>query len=746
MKFFNFSSQPFHFNQNLRNDLPAGIAVFFVAVPLCIGIAHASGAPLISGLISGVIGGVMIGFFSNSQLSVSGPAAGLTAIALLGIQNLGSFDAFLLATCIAGLMQIIFGVLRTGAIANYIPNAVIKGMISAIGVILIIKQFPHIIGYDIEEMGVEEFSVNQLDMNEKYIESKDTESNTFSIIFHAINNLNRGVLFIGIVSLLFLFIWDKTLAKKIKTIPSSLLVVLIGILISYVSEHIFFYTHLNAEHFVEIPSISGIKGFVHVTTFPDWGAFSNPKLYITAFTIAIVASVETLLAIEAVDKLDTQLRRTNANRELIAQGIGNTFAGLLGGLPMTSVIVRGSVNVSAGAKSKLSTIIHGLFILIAVLFFAQYMNLIPLASLAAVLVYTGYKLVKPQLIFQLYKKGWEQLLPFLVTVIAVVTTDLLVGVSIGILFSAVFIVKESYKATIMRVIDHGKRKRILLGENITFLHKPKLLKILDEMPENTTVEIDGSHSFYIDKDMLEVIEEFKLKAKQKNIELIIGGIKSMANEELKESMKRTYEKLFVNNNKWVEEKLKQDPEYFKDLAKGQTPQYLFIGCSDSRVPANEITGTHPGEMFVQRNIANLVVNTDVNLMSVVQYSVEVLNVKHVIVCGHYGCGGIKAAMEDTAHGLIDKWLRNIKDVYRIHREELDAIKDPEKHHRRLVELNVREQVYNLMKTSFIQKNRMLYGFPEVHGWVYDIEDGHLNDMKIDVEKEFPEFNTIYKIY
>jgi len=272
-----------------------------------------------------------------------------------------------------------------------------------------------------------------------------------------------------------------------------------------------------------------------------------------------------------------------------------------------------------------------------------------------------------------------------------------------------------------------------------------MVKVLAKIGPNRLVEIDGSRSKFIDNDILELLKEFKVSCKEKNIELLIGGINGMeTKDEIKDLIDESYKKLFVNNRNWVEKKLKMDPEYFQKLLAGQKPEYLFIGCSDSRVPANEITGTDPGEMFVHRNIANMVVNSDINMLAVLQYSVEVLNVKHVIVCGHYGCGGIKAAMEGEQLGLIDKWLRNIKDVYRIHELELDAIKNPEVKNRRMVELNVQEQVFNLMKTSFIQKNRKLYGFPQVHGWVYDLADGFINDLNIDVDKELGE-HDIYRL-
>jgi len=442
---------------NLKYDLPAGLAVFFVAVPLCLGIAHASGAPLIAGLISGAIGGLVIGSISDAQLAVSGPAAGLTAIAIAGIESLGSFEGLLLATVLAGIIQVVLGLLKTGAVANYIPNAVIKGMLSAIGVILIIKQLPHMIGYDIEEMGVEEFELTKQDVIDG---QGGIVRNTFTVLIDSINNLNDGVLLIGLVSLVFLFAWDKTLGKKWKSVPGSLVVVLLGVIISLIYEKVLFMTHLTSEHFVNVPAVSSISAFVSATKFPDWSLLSSAQLYITAVTIAIVASIETLLSVEAIDKLDPMQRETDSNRELIAQGTGNWLAGLIGGLPMTAVIVRGSVNVSAGARSKLSTIFHGVLIIVAVLFLAEYINLIPLASLAAVLVYTGYKLVKPATIGELYKKGWEQFIPYLATVLAIVFTDLLIGVLTGCAVALIWIIKRklSKKQTFHPVEETGEDK------------------------------------------------------------------------------------------------------------------------------------------------------------------------------------------------------------------------------------------------------------------------------------------------
>jgi carbonic anhydrase len=729
-------------SHQLKRDIPASLAVFVVAVPLCLGIAHASGAPLMAGLIAGLIGGIVVGLISNSNLSVSGPAAGLTAISLAGIQSLGSYQAFVAAVLFAGIIQLLFGYLKLGSLSNYIPTTVIKGMLAAIGLILIIKQFPHLIGYDIEEMGVEEFDINKADLNETYHEKPEGHENTFTLLFHSIRHVNFTVLSIGLFSLGFLFLWEKKLAKKLKLVPGTLVVVVLGVLISYLIKLLGLNIQMESDHFVNVPEIFSASSSSYFFP-PDFSNIFSISFVKVVFTIAIVASIESLLSIEAIQKIDIHGQKVDVNRELLAQGAGNVASAIFGGLPVTSVIVRGSVNQAAGAETKLSAVFHGFWILISVLFFTGILNQIPLASLAAILCFTGYKLLDLSVLKLFYKKGWSQFLPFVVTIIAIVVTDLLVGVSIGLLLAGLFIVRDNYKSPILKVYDLGPRIKIVLGENVTFLHKKKVTDALNAVPPFTLLEIDGSKSKFIDEDIIDAIVEYRKAAQLHGIKVILGGIHQLDDKiELMESIDKSYERLFSNNKKWVEEKLQSDPEYFKKLTNGQKPEYLFIGCSDSRVPANEITGTDPGEMFVHRNIANLVVNTDINLLSVLQYSVEVLNVKHVIVCGHYGCGGVKAALEHEPHGLIDKWLRNIKDTYRLHMDELDAIEDHDEKHRRMVEINVQEQVINLLKTSFIQKNIELYGFPKVHGWVYDIADGYIKDLDIDIVKHFPE----YKIY
>ena len=729
--------------RNLRYDLPASIAVFFVAVPLCLGIAHASGAPLLSGLISGAVGGLIVGILSKSHLSVSGPAAGLTAIAISGIQSIGSYEAFLLAIVFAGIFQIFFGLIKAGSLSKYFPSCVIHGMLAAIGLILIFKQLPHLFGYDIEAMGVEEFQLTNQDIMDTAF---TPETNTFTTVLHSLSHITPVISIIGILSLIIIFSWEYYLSSRLKSLPSSVIVVLFSTLFALIYNH-FNPNILDTNHFVNIPQINGIGSFLEQTCSPDWSFIGNTQIYTLAITIALVASLETLLSIEAIDKLDPHKHITPTNRELVAQGIGNSISGLLGGLPVTSVIVRSSVNLSAGAKTKLSTILHGVLLLVGIFFLASYLNYMPLTGLAAVLIFTGYKLAAPYKFIGQYKQGWDQFIPSIITTISILFTDLLVGVAIGLAVSFLFIVIKNYNAPAFVVADYGVKKRITLGESINFLHKYKIVSLLNSIPENSSLEIDASKTLFIDHDIEEVIRDFKQTAVEKNIEVVYGGIIRTIHNRRKvmEANKEAYDKLIRNNKEWVQEKLKLDPDYFENLSKGQAPQYLFIGCSDSRVPAEDITKCNPGEMFVHRNVANMVVNADMNIMSVLQYSVEVLNVKHIILCGHYGCGGVKAAMDDKDLGLIDKWLMNIKDIYRLHKTELDSLHSDEQKYRRLVELNAQEQAYNILKVPFIQKNRSLYGTPEIHAWAYDLETGYINDLELD-PNTLKECESIYKMY
>ncbi len=494
--------------KSLPSDIPAAIVVFLVALPLCLGIALASNAPLFSGLIAGVVGGIVIGLASRSHLSVSGPAAGLTAIVISAIASLPSFNAFLAAVVICGVLQIALGFIKAGIIGDYVPNSVIKGMLAAIGLILILKQFPHLVGYDRNFEGDETF----LQLNEE---------NTFSGLLSSLKHIAPVAALTGIAGLILHFTWEKVVSKRkgfIKLIPAPLLIVLMGIGINCL--FILFNPHyaLSNDHLVKIPVADSANEFLSFFTFPDWNSFLDKDVLIVGVTLALVASLESLLSIEAVDDLDPYQRVTPANRELKAQGLGNMVSGLIGGLPVTSVIVRSSANVNAGAKTKMSTIYHGIFILLSVALVPAVLNLFPKAALAAILIFTGYKLAKPSLFKAFYKKGWDQFLPFIITIVSILLTDLLKGVLIGIGTGLFFILRSNFKTAVFVVHDANKYL-FRLRKDVSFLNKPIIKNKLEQVPEDSFVLIDVSRADFIDKDVIETIEDFMLHAPLKNIKV-----------------------------------------------------------------------------------------------------------------------------------------------------------------------------------------------------------------------------------
>ncbi len=721
-----------------KSDLPSSLAVFFVAVPLCLGIAHASNAPLLSGLIAGIVGGIFIGSLSRSPLSVSGPAAGLTAVVASTAVSLGSFESLLTAVVLAGLFQMLFGLFRAGTFGRYIPLVVIEGMLAAIGLTLILKQIPHILGHDVEAEGLEQFALTTEDfINAPPPPAPPTQGNTFSILWDAFHHVHLPVILLGLAAFLIIFFWDKRLSKQFpalyRVIPSSLIAIILTTTLAFLYPLFDPRWALRATHLVQIPLIRQFSDFVTQTTFPKWDILLDIKTYQAAFTIAFVASIESILSIEAIDKLDPQRRRTPINRELLAQGTGNFLSGLLGGLPITSVIVRSSVNLQAGAQSKMSAILHGCFLLLAILFAAPILNKIPLATLSAVLIFTGYKLCHPQLFIRLFKNGWNQFIPFLTTLIAILFTDLMIGVLIGIAVSTVFILRNHYQAKVINVYQQGQLTEIVLSENLSFLNKQQVIDTLEKLPRHAKVLINGSKVRYIDHDILETLQEFVQNAYLKKIEVLVGGLPQMNHNQshLSREFEQSYQELIDNNKQWVIEKEQHEgARFFKNLAKGQSPQFLFVGCSDSRVPIEILTKAEPGDIFVHRNIANTVSLTDTNFLSVLDYAVKVLRVKHIVVCGHYECGGVKAALSGEVEGVIWNWISQIKDVYRLYQPVLDAIADPHEKEQRLIEFNVIEQVKKIQKTLTVQQAVETFGFPKLHGWVYDIKTGLIRELQI----------------
>ncbi len=501
-----------------KTDVLSGLVVFLVALPLCLGIALASGAPLFAGIIAGVIGGIVVGFMSNSQLSVSGPAAGLTAIVLAAITSLGSYETFLMAVVLAGVLQILLGLAKAGTVSNYFPSNVIEGMLTAIGIIIILKQLQHAVGYDADNEG---------DMD--FIEKGDYH-NTFSSVIDAINHSQLGAVIICLVSLAILIAFTKVeFLKKLKVVPGALIAVIAGVVLNEVFKMTNPNLVIEQEHLVNLPVPKSFDDFVGQFKLPDFSTISNPKVWITAATIAVVASIETLLCIEAADKMDPLKRYANTNTELFAQGTGNILSGLLGGLPMTSVIVRTSANVNSGGRTKVAAIAHGIFLLIAVLSIPTILNKIPLACLAAILLMIGYKLASPSVFKHMWSSGKYQFIPFIVTVVAVVFTDLLKGVGIGLVVSVFFILRANLKlAYFFKKEEHkeGETINMKLAQEVSFLNKAAIKQTLGHLPNGSHLVIDASETFYIDHDVLQLIKDFLIiGSKDKNINVELIGFK-----------------------------------------------------------------------------------------------------------------------------------------------------------------------------------------------------------------------------
>ena len=498
--------------KELKSDLPASIVVFFVAVPLCLGIALASGAPLFAGVIAGIIGGIVVGIASGSPLGVSGPAAGLAVIVLTSIAALGSWPVFLLAVVLAGVLQLIMGFARAGFIAYFFPSSVIKGMLTGIGLLIILKQIPHALGWDKDAVGDDAFF------------QADGE-NTFSEIFKALDFITPGAVLIAAISIAILIFWDQVLTKKHKIfqiIQGPIVVVILGIAMNYLYQTGVLSFSLADDQVVRLPVANNLADFFSFFTLPDFSAITNLKVWEIAIVLAIVASLETLLCVEATDKLDPYKRVTPANRELKAQGLGNIISGLIGGLPITQVIVRSTANITFGGKTKMSAILHGVFLLISALTIATILNMIPLASLAAILIIVGYKLAKPALFKQMYKLGWEQFVPFTATVAGILATDLLKGITIGVLFGIFYTLRHSYrnshhmKETITTEEGHEVH-HLVLAEEVSFFNKASVIKELDEIPAHSKVIIDCTKSKSIAYDVVEIIQNYKSNAKLKNI-------------------------------------------------------------------------------------------------------------------------------------------------------------------------------------------------------------------------------------
>lgn len=648
--------------KHLKQDVPASLVVFLVALPLCLGIALASGAPLLSGMIAGIVGGIVVGIISQSHTSVSGPAAGLAAVVMSSIASLGGrYEVFLAAIVIAGGIQFIAGLAKGGIIANYIPSNVIKGLLASIGIILILKQIPHAVGFDKDPEN--DFSFFQSD-----------GQNTFSELINMLDYFSCGTVMLSLVSIFILIVWDKTPLKKYQFLPVSLFVVVLGVAVNAMYAAFVPGLAISPDHLVTLPKYEGVQSLI---TFPDFSQIGTYKLWLVAVTLAVVASIETLLNLEAVENLDPKKRIASPNRELVAQGVGNMLSGLVGGLPITSVIVRGSVNIHAGAATKLSAILHALLLLLSLLVLGPIINLIPLASLACILIFTGYKLAKLSLFKSMYSKGLNQFIPFVVTILAIVFTDLLIGVLIGLVVSVFYILKSNYKNPFViqkQTVNMNETVRLELPNQTSFLNKASIKDTLWSVPEGSKVIIDASYADFIDNDVLEIIEDYRNTISvNKKIKLNVIGLQknyklddhiafvNVLNKEQQQRLKpEEVLQLLKNGNERFLKGTKSE-KYLKHqvnaTAFGQNPFAIILSCIDSRTTTEHIFDLGLGDIFSVR-IAGNILNEDI--LGSMEFAVKAVGVKLVVVLGHTSCGAIVGACNQVEMGNLTGLLNKVK--------------------------------------------------------------------------------------
>ena len=635
---------------NLAKDLPAGLVVFLVALPLCLGISLASNAPLAAGIIAGIIGGLVVGALSGSSTSVTGPAAGLTAVVASQIAELGSFQIFLVAVIVAGVLQIVFGLLKGGFLASFFPSSVVKGLLAAIGIIIILKQLPHLVGYDADPVGDTDFC-------------QTDQKNTFTELPAAFRMFLPGATMIGLLSLGLLVVWGKVSWLQKSPIPGPLIAVLFGTGLNLMLIQIGHPWAIVSTHLVQVPVAEGASGLMQLFAFPDFSALAKPAVYGAAVTLAVIASLETLLTIEAVDKIDPQQRKSPANRELLAQGAGNIVSGFLGGLPMTSVIVRSGANLNAGAQTKISTIFHGMLLLGCVAFLPQWLNQIPLCALAAILIVTGYKLASPKIIGQMWKEGKYQFLPFAITIVSIVFTNLLTGILIGLGVSLLFILYSNFRRPIHQVLEKhlsGNVMRIELPPQVSFLNRAAIQKSLYEIPVGGSILIDARNADYIDPDILDLLTDFKnVTAKAHGVDFKTVGLKEKysrfdeqvpfadySSRELQNSIKpgevldllKAGHQRFLDGRPLVRDLRRQAGA----TAAGQFPIAAVLGCIDSRAPVEHIFDLGLGEAFVARIAGNVARD---KMIGSLEFACGVAGAKLLMVLGHTSCGAVKASVE-----------------------------------------------------------------------------------------------------
>ncbi|GAB6140671.1 SulP family inorganic anion transporter [Methylosoma difficile] len=712
---------------DLKSDIPAGIAVFLVAIPLSLGIALASGAPLISGLVTGIVGGLLVALLSGSALGISGTAAGLTVIVLASIQELG-FESFLLAVVLAGLLQVVFGLLKAGVVAYYFPSSVINGMLSGIGIIILLKQIPHAIGYDADYEG--DIAFFQAD-----------HYSSFSELLHMLAYSSPTAIVIAAVSLAILILWELPIIKQqrlFRNYQGVLLAVMVGVVINALLQAYYPALALQSSHLVALPVMAGLGDFANHLHFPDFNAFSNPAVYVAALTLALVASLETLLSVEAVDKLDPYRRITPTDRELLAQGLGNVCCGLLGGLPLTQVIVRSSFNIQSGARTRLSALVHGGLLLFAVAFIPDWLNKIPLATLAAILLVVGYKLANPQALYAMYKAGLYHFIPFCATIIGLVFTDMLLGLVIGLTTALFSILLENYRSAFyFQELQLGNKTILRLSEQVTFLNKASIKRILERLPPGAEVVIDATRCKYIDYDVYEIIEGFRDEAAIKGIGLTIENLRGFGSlapidnvrpptynaqqaltpAEILAILKEGNQR-FVNNLEYNRNLLEQ----INDTQQGQYPIAIILSCMDSRTSVELIFDQGLGDVFSAR-VAGNIVNDD--MLGSMEFACKVAGSKLIVVLGHSHCGAIKGACADVHLDHLTGLLAKIKPaVEAVHAEEsAGTLADKDTLVQKVADKNVQLTVAQIRAQSPLLKSMLDSGEIGLVGAMYDIETG-----------------------
>lgn len=717
-----------------RHDLIAGVVVFLVALPLCLGVAHASGAPLMAGIMAGIVGGVVVGFLSGSQTSVSGPAAGLTAVVATQIAAVGSYQGFLVAVVLAGLIQIGLGLLQAGGFARFFPNCVINGLLAAIGIVLILKQIPHLLGHDSDDEG--DLSFFQPD-----------QQNSITELIETAFDIDIGAATVGLTCLALMILLGRSKLLKKSMIPAPLVVVVFGSVLAALLRGDW---AIGPDHMVKLPALSGRARLEALFLFPDFSVLTSAPVYFAGLTIAIVASLETLLNLEAVDKIDPAKRESPSNRELFAQGVGNITSGLLGGIPVTSVIVRSSVNIHAGAKTKASAIFHGLLLCGCVVAVPETLNRIPLAALAAILIVTGYKLATPKIFKSFWNQGWTQFLPFCITIAAIVFTDLLKGIGIGLVVSIAFILFNNLRRPLSRVVERhisGDVLHIQLPTQVSFLNRAMISQTLEEIPPGTQVLLDARDTDYIDADILQLVREYEAEvAPTRDIRVSMLGFRSTydhvedhilfadyTTREVRDRLtpERTLEILKEGNERFLHgTRLSRDlNRQLNATATGQYPLAAVLSCIDSRAPTELIFDVGLGDILTVRIAGNVARE---KVYGSLEYAAAVAGVKLIVVMGHTRCGAVTAAVASAAHAPpIDDagQCDNLKILLAEIRQSISPTEprrpeEPaEEYVDRVAEDNVRRTIANILNHSPRIRQLTEAGAIRVVGCMYDVKTG-----------------------